>query len=73
MQENFAVMNQKFKQTGLTLLKVIRPKDANEMAKSEDSNLTTPLKVIRSGSALFAHIHLSKNLGSLGYSKQLHA
>ena len=40
------------------------PKDANEIANSEDPDQTAPRG---SGSALFAQSYLSKNLGSLRY------
>ena len=44
------------------------PKDANEIANSEDPDQTAPLGAVQSGSALFAKNTLSKNLGSLRYT-----
>ena len=41
------------------------PKDADEMANSVDPDQTAPLGAVWSGSALFAQIYLSENLGSL--------
>ena len=43
----------------------MRPKDADGMANSEDPDQTAPLGAVWSGSALFALICLSENLGSL--------
>ena len=46
-------------------LRVMHPKDAEEIANSVDSDQTAPLAAVRSGSALFAQAYLSKNLVSL--------
>ena len=44
---------------------VIRPNDADGMANSVDPDQTAPLGAVWSGSALFAQVYLSENLGSL--------
>ena len=43
----------------------MRPKDADRIANNVDPDQTAPLWAVRSGSALFAQIYLSENLGSL--------
>ena len=43
-------------------------KDAAEIAKGIDTDQTTPLGAVWSGSAVFAQTYLSENLGSLRYS-----
>ena len=48
-------------------LKVFRQKDANGIANSVDPDQSAPLGADCSGSALFAQIYLSENLGSLRY------
>ena len=55
--------NLKFKQKGQTL-RVFCQNGANRIANSEDPDQTAPL-----GSALFGQTYLSKNLGSLRYSR----
>ena len=57
-------------QTKSPNFRVFRQKDANGIANSEDPDQTAPapLGAVRSGSALFARIYLSKNLGSLRYT-----
>ena len=42
-------------------------KDAEEIANSVDPDQTAPLGAVWSGSALFAQICLSENLGTLRY------
>ena len=46
---------------------MIRPKDADRIAKSVDPDQTAPRGAVLSGSALFAQTYLSENLGSLQY------
>ena len=48
-------------------LKVMHPKDAEEIANSVDPDQTAPLGAVWSGSALFAPTCLSENLGTLQY------
>ena len=43
------------------------PNDADGMANSVDPDQTAPLGAVWSGSALFAQVYLSENLGSLRY------
>ena len=43
------------------------PNDADGMANSVDPDQTAPLGAVWSGSALFAQICLSENLGTLWY------
>ena len=51
--------------------KAMSPNDADGMANSEDSDQTAPpVGAVWSGSALFAQIYLSENLGSLWYPDQ---
>ena len=42
-------------------------KDAAEIANCVDPDKTAPLGAVWSGSALFAQVYLSENLGSLRY------
>ena len=49
----------------------MHPKDADGIANSEDPDQTAPLGAVWSGSALFAQICLSENLGSLQYAWKL--
>ena len=44
------------------------PNNADGMANSVDPNQTAPLGAVWSGSALFAQVYLSENLGSLRYT-----
>ena len=44
------------------------PKDAEGIANGVDPDQTAPLGAVWSGSALFAQIYLSENLGSLRYN-----
>ena len=53
-------------------LRVIHPKDAEEIANSVDPIHTAPLGAVWSGSALFAQTCLSKNLGKLQYIVREH-
>ena len=53
-------------QTKRQKLRVFSQKDANRIAHSEDPNKTA-LGAVCSGSALFAQIYMSENLGSLAY------
>ena len=48
---------------------VMSPNDADGMANSVDPDQTAPLGAVWSGSALFAQVYLSKNLGSLRYAR----
>ena len=48
--------------------RVKSPNDADGMANSVDPDQTAPLGVVWSGSALFAQVYLSENLGSLWYT-----
>ena len=41
------------------------PKDEDGMANSIDPDQTAPVGAVWSGSALFAQVYLSENLGSL--------
>ena len=43
---------------------MMRPNDADWMAKSVDPDQTAPRGAVWSGSTLFAHAYLSENLGS---------
>ena len=45
----------------------MHPKDAEGIANSVDPDQTAPLGAVWSGSALFAQICLSENLGTLWY------
>ena len=45
--------------------RVMRPKEAEGMANSEDPDQNAPLGAVWSGSALFAQACLSENLESL--------
>ena len=45
----------------------MRPKDADGMANSADTDQTTALRAVWSGSTLFAKAYLSENIGSLRY------
>ena len=45
--------------------RVMSPNDADGTANSADPDQTAPLGAVWSGSALFAQIYLSENLGSL--------
>ena len=45
--------------------RVMSPNDADRMANSVDPDQTAPLGAVWSGSAQFAQIYLSENLGSL--------
>ena len=49
-------------------LRVLRQKDANGIASSEDPDQTASLGAVWSGPALFAPTFLSENLGSLQYN-----
>ena len=44
--------------------RVVSPNDADGMANSVDPDQTAPLGAVWSGSALFAQVCLSENLGS---------
>ena len=44
---------------------VMSPNDADRMANSVDPDQTAPLGAVWSGSALFAQVYLSENLGLL--------
>ena len=48
--------------------RVMRPKDADRMANSVDTDQTDPLGAVWSGSTLFAQTCLSENLGLLRYT-----
>ena len=50
-------------QTKTPNLREFHQKGANGIANSEDLDQTAPLGAVLSGSALFAHAYLSKNLG----------
>ena len=50
--------------------RVLSPNDADRMANSVDPDQTAP-RAVWSGSALFAQVYLSENLGSLDISIQL--
>ena len=43
------------------------PNNADRMTNSVDPDQTAPLGVVWSGSALFAQVYLSENLGPLWY------
>ena len=45
--------------------RIFCPKDANGIANSEDPDQTAPVGAVWSGSAVFAQIYMSENLGSL--------
>ena len=45
--------------------RVLSPNDADGMANSVDPDQTAPVGAVWSGSALFAQVYLSENLGSL--------
>ena len=45
----------------------LHSKDAYVKASSVDTDQTSPLGAVQSGSTLFAQTFLSENLGSLGY------
>ena len=61
----FAVITLKVEQDWFSL-RVIHPKDAEGISNSVDPN-QTPLGAVWSGTALFAQICLSENLGTLRY------
>ena len=47
----------------------MHPKDTERMANSVDADQTAPLGTVWSGSTLFTQACLSKNLGTLRYTK----
>ena len=49
----------------------MHPKDAEGIANSVDPGQTAPLGAVWSGSALFAQICLSENLGTLRYKLKI--
>ena len=53
--------------TMLLYHRIMSPNDADGMANSVDPDQTAPLGAVWSGSALFALVYLSENLGSLRY------
>ena len=61
---NFTVNTLNFKLRGSSIVRMIPPNDAYGIANDEDPDQTAPLG---SGSALFALVYLSENLGSLQY------
>ena len=60
----FILITLKVEQDSVSL-KVMHPKDAAGIANSVDPDQTAPLGAVWSGSALFAQICLSENLGTL--------
>ena len=66
----FAVITLKVEQDGFSW-RVMHPKDAEGVANSVDPDQTAPVGAVWSGSALFAQICLSENLGTLRFNSQI--